>query len=69
MTEAAVGAVGHVFREGFKYSKTEVLPLGLCHKGEYTDDLFAASQLRSQWLPRGRWGSWTLLTDGGGVAP
>lgn len=44
MTKAAVEAVGHVFREGFKYSKAEVLLLGLCQKGEYTDDLFAASQ-------------------------
>lgn len=44
MTKAAVEAVGHVFRDGFKYSKAEVLLLGLCQKGEYTDDLFAASQ-------------------------
>lgn len=44
MTKAAVEAVGHVFREGFKYSKAEVLLLGLCQQGEYTDDLFAASQ-------------------------
>lgn len=44
MTKAAVDALGHVFREGFKYSKAEVLLLGLCQKGEYTDDLFAASQ-------------------------
>jgi len=43
MTKAAVEAVGHVFREGFKYSKAEVPLLGLCQKDEYTDDLFAAS--------------------------
>lgn len=44
MTKAAVDALGHVFREGFKYSKSEVLLLGLCQKGEYTDDFFVASQ-------------------------
>ncbi len=26
------------------YSKAEVMLLNLCHSGEYTDDLFAASQ-------------------------
>jgi hypothetical protein len=44
MTKAAVEAVAHVFREGFKYSRAEVLLLGLCQQGEYTDDLFAATQ-------------------------
>lgn len=44
MTKAAVDAVGHVFRNGFKCSKAEVLLLGSCQKGEYTDELFAASQ-------------------------
>jgi DNA polymerase V len=32
MTKAAVEAVGSVFRQGYKYSKAEVLLLGLCQK-------------------------------------
>ncbi|MEN5312428.1 translesion error-prone DNA polymerase V subunit UmuC [Pseudomonas koreensis] len=44
LTKAAVDALDRVYRPGFKYSKAEVLLLNLCQPGEYTDDLFAASQ-------------------------
>jgi DNA polymerase V len=44
LTKAAVDALDRVFRPGFAYSKAEVLLLSLCQPGEYTDDLFAASQ-------------------------
>lgn len=44
LTKAAVDAVDHIYRPGFKYSKAEVMLLSLCHPGEYTDDLFAVSQ-------------------------
>jgi len=44
LTQAAVGALGRIFRPGFKYSKAEVMLLNLRQPGEYTDDLFAASQ-------------------------
>ncbi|WP_409318857.1 translesion error-prone DNA polymerase V subunit UmuC [Pseudomonas sp. KCJK9016] len=44
LTRAAVDAVDRVYRPGFKYSKAEVLLMSLCQPGEYTDDLFAASQ-------------------------
>jgi DNA polymerase V len=44
LTKAAVDAVDHIYRPGFKYSKAEVMLLNLCQPGEYTDDLFAVSQ-------------------------
>lgn len=44
LTKTAVAAVEQVFRPGFRYSKAEVLLLGLGHRGDYTDDMFAASQ-------------------------
>jgi len=44
LTKMAVDALDRLFRPGFKYSKAEVLLLNLCQQGEYTDDLFAASQ-------------------------
>ncbi|WP_248801080.1 translesion error-prone DNA polymerase V subunit UmuC [Pseudomonas sp. MWU13-2105] len=44
LTKMAVDALDQLFRPGFKYSKAEVLLLNLCQPGEYTDDLFAASQ-------------------------
>jgi DNA polymerase V len=44
LTKAAVDALDRIFRPGFNYSKAEVMLLSLCQPGEYTDDLFAASQ-------------------------
>ena len=44
LTKAAVDALDRIYRLGFKYSKAEVLLMNLCQPGEYTDDLFAASQ-------------------------
>ncbi|WP_122434313.1 translesion error-prone DNA polymerase V subunit UmuC [Pseudomonas viridiflava] len=44
MTKAATEAVNRLFRPGFRYSKAEVLLLDLRQPGEFTDDLFAASQ-------------------------
>ncbi|QQD55341.1 translesion error-prone DNA polymerase V subunit UmuC [Pseudomonas fluorescens BBc6R8] len=67
LTKAAVDALDRVFRPGFAYSKAEVLLLNLCQKGEYTDDLFAASQPAeaSKVMAvldeiNGRWGRGTL---------
>lgn len=67
LTKTAVDAVERVFRPGFAYSKAEVLLLNLCQPGEYTDDLFAASQPTeaSRVMAvldqiNGRWGRGTL---------
>jgi DNA polymerase V len=44
MTRAATEAVERIYREGYRYSKAEVLLLDLRQPGEFTDDLFAVSQ-------------------------
>lgn len=69
MTKAACDALGHLYREGYRYSKAEVLLLDLCQRGEYTDDLFAAVQPpASEKLMsvldaiNGRWGKGTMRT-------
>lgn len=67
MTRAATEAVNRLFRPGFKYSKAEVLLLDLRQPGEFTDDMFAASQPASSEKVMGvldeintRWGRGTL---------
>ncbi|QVM99621.1 translesion error-prone DNA polymerase V subunit UmuC [Pseudomonas rhodesiae] len=67
LTQAAAGAVDRIFRAGFNYSKAEVMLLNLCQSGEYTDDLFPASQPKeaTQIMTvldqiNGRWGRGTL---------
>jgi len=44
LTRAATEAVERVYREGFRYSKAEVLLMDLRQPGEFTDDLFAVTQ-------------------------
>ncbi|MFK0312546.1 translesion error-prone DNA polymerase V subunit UmuC [Pseudomonas sp. NPDC090233] len=44
LTRMALEAVARVYREGFRYSKAEVLLMELCQRGEVTDDLFAPAQ-------------------------
>ncbi len=67
ITKAAVQAVDHLFRPGFRYSKAEVLLMDLRQPGEFTDDLFAALQpVATNKLMgvldeiNGRWGRGTL---------
>lgn len=44
LTRTATEAVGRIFKSGYRYSKAEVLLLDLRQPGEFTDDLFVASQ-------------------------
>lgn len=44
ITRAAIAGLEHIYREGFSFSKAEVLLMDLCQRGEYTDDLFAQTQ-------------------------
>lgn len=67
LTQAAIDALERIFRPGFKYSKAEVMLLSLCQPGEFTDDLFAASQPAEATRVmtvldqiNGRWGRGTL---------
>jgi DNA polymerase V len=67
LTKTAVDALERIYRPGFNYSKAEILLLNLCKPGEYTEDLFAASQPAEAAnlmgvLDRinGRWGRGTL---------
>jgi DNA polymerase V len=44
VTHAALSALEHVYRPGYSFAKAEVLLFDLCQRGEFTDDLFAATQ-------------------------
>lgn len=44
LTRAGTAAVERVYRPGYRYIKAEVLLMDLRQRGEFTDDLFAATQ-------------------------
>lgn len=44
ITRAVIAGLEHVYREGFAFSKAEVLLMDLRQRGEYTDDLFTETQ-------------------------
>ncbi|WP_238595804.1 DUF4113 domain-containing protein, partial [Pseudomonas savastanoi] len=76
MTQYATEAVSRIFRPGFRYSKAEVLLMDICQPGEFTDDLFAASQPMSSDrlmaaldMINGKWGRGTLRTGSVPVVP
>jgi len=76
MTNAATQAVERIFREGYRYSKAEVLLLDLRQPGEYTDDLFALTQpkkceqlMRTLDSINARWGRGTLRSATVPTAP
>lgn len=76
LTRYATEAVERIFREGFRYSKAEVLLMDLCQPGEFTDDLFSATQPVSSDRLMGvldvinnRWGRGTVRTGTVPAAP
>ncbi len=44
ISRAALAGLEHLYREGYAFSKAEVLLMDLCQRGEHTDDLFAETQ-------------------------
>jgi DNA polymerase V len=67
LTRMALEAVERVYREGFRYSKAEVLLMELCQRGEVTGDLFTPTQsVKAERVMQvidgvnGRWGRGTL---------
>ncbi|MFJ4065990.1 Y-family DNA polymerase [Pseudomonas sp. NPDC089996] len=67
LTRMALEAVERVYRQGFRYSKAEVLLMELCQRGEVTGDLFTPTQsVKAERVMQvidgvnGRWGRGTL---------
>ncbi|MBF7142740.1 DUF4113 domain-containing protein [Pseudomonas sp. hsmgli-8] len=76
MTNAATYAVERIFRDGYRYSKAEVLLLDLRQPGEYTHDLFALTQpkkfeqlMNTLDSINARWGRGTLRAAAVPIAP
>ena len=76
ITKAATAGLQQVFREGFAYSKAQILLLDLRQRGEFTDDLFATTQpaAAEQVMAvldqiNSKWGRGTLRPAGVPVAP
>lgn len=76
LTKAAQEGVERVFREGFRYSKAEVLLLDLSQSNEITGDLFAAAQPVASEKLMGvldavntRWGRGTMRLAGVPIDP
>lgn len=65
ITRAAIAGLELIYREGFAFSKAELLLMDLCQRGEYTDDLSPKPK------PRPRSGSWACsmrsMRSGGGI--
>ncbi|MDT4794045.1 Protein UmuC [compost metagenome] len=71
ITAAALRGLEAVYREGYAFSKAEVLLLDLRRRGEFTDDLFATTQSAASERVMGvmdaindRWGRGTLRPGG-----
>ncbi|HCP54723.1 MAG TPA: DNA polymerase V subunit UmuC, partial [Pseudomonas sp.] len=76
ITKAAVAGLEQVFREGYAFSKAEVLLLDLRQRGEFTDDMFSITQpAESEKVMHvldainGKWGKGTLRPGGVPATP
>ncbi|MFZ3183932.1 MAG: translesion error-prone DNA polymerase V subunit UmuC [Pseudomonas sp.] len=76
ITKAATAGLQHVFRDGYAYSKAEILLLDLRQHGEFTDDMFATTQpaAAEQVMAvldqiNSKWGRGTLRPAGVPAAP
>jgi DNA polymerase V len=76
ITKAAIAGLQHVFRNGYAYSKAEILLLDLRQRGEFTDDMFATTQpaAAEQVMTvldqiNSKWGRGTLRPAGVPTAP
>lgn len=65
--KAALNGLEQIFREGYAYAKAEMLLMDLRQKGQFTDDLFAATQpasaervMSTMDAINARWGKGTL---------
>ncbi|MDO7900587.1 Y-family DNA polymerase [Pseudomonas sp. K1(2024)] len=76
LTRSATEALQRIYREGYRYSKAEVLLLDLCRPGEVTGDLFTLAQPEADGrlmgvvdAINGRFGRGTLRTASVPLAP
>ena len=76
MTRLATDAVARVFRQGFRYSKAEILLMDLRQPGEFSEDLFALKQsvacdrlMQVMDNINERWGRGTMRAGSVPVAP
>ncbi|MBX9913636.1 MAG: translesion error-prone DNA polymerase V subunit UmuC [Pseudomonadaceae bacterium] len=76
ITKAATAGLQQVYRDGFSYSKAEILLLDLRQRGEFTDDMFASTQpaAAEQVMAvldqiNSKWGRGTLRPAGVPAAP
>ncbi|WP_258197931.1 DUF4113 domain-containing protein [Pseudomonas capeferrum] len=76
LTRAATDAVERIYRDGYRYSKAEVLLLDLRQPGEFTDDLFSVIQpaacdrlMQVMDSINGKWGRGTVRVASVPAAP
>lgn len=76
ITRAAVAGLEHLFRDGFAFSKAEVLLMDLRQRGEFTDDMFATTQpataekvMQVMDSINAKWGKGTLRPGGVPASP